>query len=139
MTAVKAGLDQQRLEEVHRLLHGAGGDKHLGDEDLIALEALADVVHTADQCIEDGCGADAGGDRVLGVPAGVVAVAFPDRFGERGQIHDASPVCADTVAQQAGQNMYWPLNLLYFYARAGIGRAGRGNAGGKRGSDGFDP
>ena len=48
-----AGADQERFEERHRLLHRAGSDQHLGDEDLVGLELRADVVHRTCEGLED--------------------------------------------------------------------------------------
>ena len=40
-----AGRDEQRLEDLERLFHGAGGDQHLGHEDFVAFELFADDRH----------------------------------------------------------------------------------------------
>ena len=52
-----AALGHQRLEDGQRGLHGVGGDEHLGNEDLVALEALAHDRHARHQpLLDDGAG-----------------------------------------------------------------------------------
>ena len=50
---LEAGLREERLEQQEALLHGPGRDQHLGDEDLVALEALADDRHARDEAVLD--------------------------------------------------------------------------------------
>ena len=46
---LRAGLGQQRAQDVERALHRAGGDQHLGHEVVAALEPRADLLERGDQ------------------------------------------------------------------------------------------
>ena len=47
------GLDQDRLEEGHRLAHRPGRHEHLGHEDQVRLEVLPDRVHGVGHRVQD--------------------------------------------------------------------------------------
>ena len=46
---LRAGLGQQRAQDVERTLHRPGGDQHLGHEVVAALEPRADLLERRDQ------------------------------------------------------------------------------------------
>ena len=48
-----AGLGEQRPQHLHRAGHRPAGDQHLGDEEVAALEARADLLQRGDQRVEE--------------------------------------------------------------------------------------
>jgi hypothetical protein len=76
--------EQSRFQQVHRLLHRAGRDQHLGDEDLVVLEPLAHRGHRGHQGLVDKHG---GRGPLIEGPLregpGVLALAGSDGFGKQ--------------------------------------------------------
>src|SRR5262249_2827180 len=73
----RAGLGQQRAEDVERALHGTGGDQHLGDEEVAALETGADLLERGDQRVVE---------HLLGIEA--VLEAGVDEVTDLGRVSD---------------------------------------------------
>ena len=74
-----AGTDEERLEDRHGRLHGAGADEHLGYEDLLAREAVADDAHGFGHRVEDRERRDVLCERRLGDLYRCLAVTDLDR------------------------------------------------------------
>ncbi len=59
LVGLVAGADEQRFQQRHPALHGAGADEHLGNEDLLAAEAITNHAHGVGHHAKDIAGRDA--------------------------------------------------------------------------------
>src|SRR5450759_4030374 len=129
MLGTDAGLDEDGLEDGGGLLHRPGGDQHLGDVDLVALEPGADDLHRGRHRAEDGPGVHPLVDRLPGDRGRRRPIARLNRRRECRKIRHQSSLPLPVVVfwRPCAVLPWWPAALVpcQYAAMANAIRRGR--------------